>query len=248
MAELEDERARSRAPPAEHPAAVDHRPPERRRALIADRYDDVAVVFSDFVGFTEISARLPGRDACVVAERDVLGVRCGVRGARRREDQDDRRCLPRRRRTPGGLEPAPDPGACPAIFTRPPIWPSRCSSAVDAAGPPWQIRIGIHRGPGHRRGHRQSKFVYDLWGDAVNVASRLEASSEPGRIQVSASTAAATAGPFIVEPRGQVDLKGKGVDQDLLPRRPDANRLMPSGAQAKAASFARRLGRDVELV
>ena len=67
-------------------------------------------------------------------------------------------------------------------------------SVVDAAGPPWRIRIGIHNGPVVAGVIGTSKFVYDLWGDAVNVASRLEASSEPGRIQVSASIAAATTG------------------------------------------------------
>jgi class 3 adenylate cyclase len=66
-----------------------------------------------------------------------------------------------------------------------------------------------------------SKFVYDLWGDAVNVASRLEASSEPGRIQVSASVAAATSAQFLLEPRGRIDLKGKGSTETsfLLDRR-----------------------------
>lgn len=66
-----------------------------------------------------------------------------------------------------------------------------------------------------------SKFVYDLWADAVNVASRLEASSELGRIQVSASVAAATSTKFLLEARGRIDLKGKGSTETffLLDRR-----------------------------
>ena len=83
-------------------------------------------------------------------------------------------------------------------------------AAVEAAGPPWRIRVGIHNGPVVAGVIGTSKFVYDLWGDAVNVASRLEASSEPGRIQVSASIVAAARGAFAFEPRGMIDLKGKG--------------------------------------
>ena len=62
-----------------------------------------------------------------------------------------------------------------------------------------------------------SKFVYDLWGDAVNVASRLETSAPPGRIQVSEPIAAALGGAFELEPRGDVELKGKGATRVLLP-------------------------------
>jgi class 3 adenylate cyclase len=55
-----------------------------------------------------------------------------------------------------------------------------------------------------------SKFVYDLWGDAVNVASRLETSAPPGRIQVSGAVATVLDDTFELEPRGAVELKGKG--------------------------------------
>jgi class 3 adenylate cyclase len=92
--------------------------------------------------------------------------------------------------------------------------------AVDEAGPPWQVRIGIHRGPVVAGVIGTSKFVYDLWGDAVNVASRLETSAPPGRIQVSEPVAAALAGTFDLEPRGEVELKGKGsISAFLLVRR-----------------------------
>ncbi len=54
------------------------------------------------------------------------------------------------------------------------------------------------------------KFAYDLWGDTVNVASRLEASAEPDRIHVSTSVVEALQAAFEFEPRGTVVLKGKG--------------------------------------
>ena len=61
-----------------------------------------------------------------------------------------------------------------------------------------------------------SKFVYDLWGDAVNVASRLETTAPPGRIQVSAAVAEALGDAFDLEPRGAIDLKGKGSTEIYL--------------------------------
>ena len=54
------------------------------------------------------------------------------------------------------------------------------------------------------------KFAYDLWGDSVNVASRLEATAEPGRVHVSAAVADALRGRYRFEPRGPIELKGKG--------------------------------------
>ena len=83
--------------------------------------------------------------------------------------------------------------------------------AVEAAGPPWQIRIGLHSGPLVAGVIGTSKFVYDLWGDAVNVASRLESSAPPGRIQVSEEVATVLGDAFELEPRGVVELKGKGA-------------------------------------
>ena len=61
--------------------------------------------------------------------------------------------------------------------------------AVAEAGAPWQVRIGIHRGPVVAGVIGASKYVYDLWGDAVNTASRLETTASAGSIQVSEAVA-----------------------------------------------------------
>ena len=93
-------------------------------------------------------------------------------------------------------------------------------AAVEAAGPPWQIRIGLHRGPVVAGVIGRNKFVYDLWGDAVNVASRLETTAPPGRIQV--SEALRRRPPNVLRPgaarRGRA--QGQGLDRGVLPRRP----------------------------
>jgi adenylate cyclase len=74
----------------------------------------------------------------------------------------------------------------------------------------WRIRIGIHAGPIVAGVVGTSKFAYDVWGDTVNTASRLETTSEPGRIHVSADLARRLRAAFVVERRGVIDLKGKG--------------------------------------
>ena len=74
----------------------------------------------------------------------------------------------------------------------------------------WKIRIGIHRGPVVAGIIGTHKFVYDLWGDTVNQASRLQETSEPNRIHVSDAVADALREKFDLRARGTVHLRGKG--------------------------------------
>ena len=73
-----------------------------------------------------------------------------------------------------------------------------------------QFRIGIHSGPVVAGIIGQRKFAYDLWGDTVNTASRLESHGTPGTIQISDVTYRLVRHEFRCEPRGAVDLKGRG--------------------------------------
>jgi class 3 adenylate cyclase len=74
-----------------------------------------------------------------------------------------------------------------------------------------QIRIGISTGPVASGVIGYTKFAYDVWGHTVNTASRMESTSEPGRIQLSASTADAIKKAYRLEPHGEVDCKGIGL-------------------------------------
>ena len=80
-----------------------------------------------------------------------------------------------------------------------------------ADGEPFSLRIGIHTGPVVAGVIGTRKFAYDLWGDTVNVASRLESNGVPGRIQVSDGLYNRLKHEFLFESRGAVMLKGKGM-------------------------------------
>ncbi len=181
--------------------------------LIADRHEDVAVIFSDFVGFTEISSRLPV--ATVVSALNTMfsafDASCAALGVEKIKTIGD--AYMAAAGLPGSRGDHVGAAADLALAMR---------AAVATAGEPWQVRIGIHRGPVVAGVIGTSKFVYDLWGDAVNVASRLETTAPPGRIQVSEAVATALGDAFELEPRGPIELKGKGSTEAffLLGRRP----------------------------
>ena len=73
-----------------------------------------------------------------------------------------------------------------------------------------RLRMGLNTGPVVAGVIGPSKFIYDLWGDTVNTASRMESSGQPGRIQVTEQMQKALAANFELEERGEVDIKGKG--------------------------------------
>jgi class 3 adenylate cyclase len=79
--------------------------------------------------------------------------------------------------------------------------------------PYWEVRIGLHTGPIISGVVGTQKFAYDIWGDTVNTASRMESNSEVGKINVSAQTYELIKDEFICTPRGYIEVKGKGKMQ-----------------------------------
>ena len=75
--------------------------------------------------------------------------------------------------------------------------------------PTLDLRVGIHSGPVMAGIVGKRKFTYDIWGDAVNLAARLESASEPRRINISAAVVAQAGPYFDIEPRGRVEIKNK---------------------------------------
>jgi len=83
------------------------------------------------------------------------------------------------------------------------------AAASPVHGRPLSFRIGIHSGPVTAGIIGTHEFAYDLWGDTVNVASRMESGGVPGAIQVSAATRGLIAEAYVCQPRGLVPVKGK---------------------------------------
>ncbi len=77
--------------------------------------------------------------------------------------------------------------------------------------PPWDLRIGIHTGPLVAGVVGSKKFAYDIWGDTVNIASRMESSGEGGKVNISDATFAMVKDWFTCLYRGKVSAKNKGA-------------------------------------
>jgi class 3 adenylate cyclase len=204
--ELEEERAKSQALLLNIlPQQIVDRL-EAGETVIADRLPRVTVLFSDLVGFTETSSQL--EPALLVSELtalfsrfDALSQRCGVEKIKTIGDAY---------MAVGGLPGTrPDHEQAVAELALGMLAAAR-DERTSPAGRTWEIRIGIHAGPAVAGVIGTRKFAYDVWGDTVNVASRLEASATPNRIHVSTEVADALRDAFLLEPRGTIELKGKG--------------------------------------
>jgi adenylate cyclase len=175
-------------------------------SLIADGHEDVTVLFTDVVSFTTISVALA--PAALVEELNVLfsafDAICDATGVDKIKTVGDAYLAV------GGLDG--DSAAGEAAIADAALQMQAFASERAAAGG-WQVRIGIHAGPIIAGVVGTSKFAYDVWGDTVNTASRLETSCDPGRIHVAVHLARRLGAAFVLEPRGVVDLKGKGATE-----------------------------------
>jgi class 3 adenylate cyclase len=178
--------------------------------LIADAHDDVTVLFSDIVDFTTISADTPPADLV----RELNHLFSGFDAICDRSGVDKIKTVGDAYLAVGGLAGEGAAGEISIADTALQMIDFVAERARDTLeGAPergWRIRVGLHAGPIVAGVVGSSKFAYDVWGDTVNIASRLETTSEPGRIQVSADLARRLESEFVVERRGLVDLKGKG--------------------------------------
>jgi len=168
--------------------------------VVPRRFENVAVLFCDLVGFTNYCDRYAPED--VVRELGDLFVifeNC----ARRHQLEKIKTMGDAFLATAGLLQPVEDPLRA-AV---------NCALAISEeaarSGRGWQVRSGVHIGPlmagvvGHER------YQFDVWGDTVNVASRLTGAASPGGVGLTEQTSTSLNG-FAVSPRGAVELKGKG--------------------------------------
>ncbi|CAN5838456.1 hypothetical protein BH23CHL8_BH23CHL8_15770 [soil metagenome] len=187
--------------------------------VIADRYAAVTVLFVDVVGFTPLAARLPPEELVrlldrIFSELDALSERHGLEKIKTVGDSYIAVAG-----LPDPLEP--EAGARAAAEMALEVFPAvaRAVSGSDTL----RLRVGLHSGPVVAGVIGRRKFAYDLWGDAVNVASRMESQGLPDHIQVSLDTWQLLQQHYRFRYRGTIDVRGRGemATYLLLGRRGD---------------------------
>ncbi len=178
---------------------------KRDPGTIADAYADVTVLFADIVDFTTISAGVPAQELVgilneVFTEFDRLVERHGLEKIKTVGDAY---------MVVGGL-PVPRRDHAQTVAELALEMQEAIGACALKTNTRLMLRIGIHSGPVVAGVIGRRKFSYDLWGDTVNTASRMESHGVPGRIQLTADTFARIRDHYLCEERGPIPIKGKG--------------------------------------
>jgi adenylate cyclase len=172
--------------------------------VIADDFPSVTVLFADIVDFTALAARMPAQDVvallnAVFSRFDWLAERHGLEKIKTIGDAY---------MVVGGL-PTPCPGHAQAVAAFA-LDVLQILQGDEHTSRLLRVRIGMHTGPVVAGVIGTKKFIYDLWGDTVNTASRMQMVSNPNTIQVSEATYQHLKDTFVLEERGVIPVKGKG--------------------------------------
>ncbi|KAF3884138.1 MULTISPECIES: adenylate/guanylate cyclase domain-containing protein [Nostocales] len=174
--------------------------------LIADQFQEVSVLFADIVGFTQLSCQKTPAELVeflnkIFSKFDQLAAKHGLEKIKTIGDAY---------MVVGGL-PTPNPDRVRKTAQMALDMQASLAQFNAQEKQGLQLRIGMNIGPVVAGVIGISKFSYDLWGDTVNVASRMESNGLPGKIQVSAATYESLKEEFKFEQRGEIFIKGKGV-------------------------------------
>ena len=189
------------------PAPIAHRLKSGERA-IAERFESVTVLFADIVGFTKLSATNTPEELVqglnsLFEQFDTLAQKYGLEKIKTIGDAY---------MVAGGLpEISQDHCEKVARFALETQIVMKNVTLRTSTGEKVTLRIGIHTGEAVAGVIGTSKFSYDLWGDTVNTASRMESHGEPGRIHCSEEVYEALKDKFVFEERGEIEVKGKGL-------------------------------------
>jgi adenylate cyclase len=169
---------------------------------IADRFDEVSVLFADVVGFTPMSAAMsPQRSVELLNE-----VFTGFDGICERHGVEKIKTIGDGYMAVAGAPVRADHHA--RVLALAALEMRDWLTSLDI---PLQVRIGINSGEAVGGIVGRAKFQYDLWGDTVNTAARMESHGEPGRIQIGPATRRTLGNAFECAPRGPIEIKGKGT-------------------------------------
>jgi adenylate cyclase len=172
---------------------------------IADQFSSASILFADVVDFTPLAERLPPAEVVGVLDHlfshfDDLAERHGLEKIKTIGD-----CY---MVAAGVPSPRPDHARALALMALDMQVAMRSIDEVGHLG--LELRVGINSGPVVAGVIGRKRFLYDLWGDAVNTASRMESHGTSGRIQITRATKELLEDEFVCEPRGTIALKGKG--------------------------------------
>ena len=170
---------------------------------IADSHAEVAVLFSDFVGFTSLTRRIAPHQLITLlndlfSEFDAAAERHGVEKIKTIGDGYMAACGP----------PMIESMRTAAVVRFGLEMVDITERVARKHGIPISIRVGVHSGSLIAGVIGKSRFAYDMWGETVNMASRMESSGVPGQVQVSESAFERLAGRFAFEERENIQMKG----------------------------------------
>jgi adenylate cyclase len=187
---------------------------------IADQFSAASVLFADVVNFTPRSESLPPAEIVGLLDRlfghfDVLAEQYGLEKIKTIGDAY--------MVASGVPNPRPDHARALALLALDMVASMAPGGAVGDLG--LDLRVGINSGPVVAGVIGRKKFLYDLWGDAVNTASRMESQGTPGDIQITRATYELLRDEFVCKRRGTITVKGKGEMETwyLVGRRAEAS-------------------------
>jgi class 3 adenylate cyclase len=172
-------------------------------------YESVTVMFTDFKNFTKIAERLSPSNLveelnrCFMAFDEII----------ERHNLEKIKTIGDAYMCAGGIPTANATNARDAVLAGLEIqaFMQTMKAEKEAKGEPcWELRIGIHTGPVVAGVVGKKKFAYDIWGDTVNIASRMETSGEPGKVNISGATYELVKDQFTCTHRGKISAKNKG--------------------------------------
>ncbi|MGB3511137.1 MAG: ammonium transporter [Microcoleaceae cyanobacterium] len=178
---------------------------KENHGTIAEGFAEVTVLFADLVGFTELAGRASPEKLVywlneIFSRFDLLAEKYGLEKIKTIGDAY---------MVVGGLpNPMPNHGKAIALMAIDIL--EEVANFAEKEEQPLRIRIGINTGPVVAGVIGRKKFIYDLWGDTVNIASRMESHGIPGSIQVTETTYQVLQDQFLFEERGLISIKGKG--------------------------------------
>jgi len=197
---------------------------KERNGTIAQGFGDVTILFADIVGFTQIAAQISPAEVVALLNQvfSYFDELCEQLGLEKIKTIGDNYMVA------AGL-PVPRADHAEAIADM--ALAMRQASAVlgDRLRQPLALRIGINTGSVVAGVIGTKKFTYDLWGDAVNIASRMESQGIAGSIQVTEATYLRLRDRYWLEERGTIEVKGRGAMRTylLLGKRLSQESLLP---------------------